>query len=62
MKGFCVGSFYKWLAITFSYIIAFRVLDYIFGVSTIFSFTDAGFIAFITLWCAQQDKIKREGD
>lgn len=62
MKNLFSGLFYKWLAITFSYIIAFRVLDYIFGVSTIFSFTDAGFIAFITLWCAQQDKIKREGD
>lgn len=61
MKDLFSGSFYKWLAITFSYIVAFRVLDYIFSVSTIFSFADAGFIAFITLWCAQQDKIKREG-
>ena len=61
MRNFFSGLFYKWLAITFSYIFAFSVLDYIFGVSTIFSFTDAGFIAFITLWCAQQDKIKREG-
>lgn len=61
MRNFFSGMFYKWLAITISYIVAFRILDYIFGVSTIFSFTDAGFIAFITLWCAQQDKIKREG-
>ena len=61
MRNFFSGMFYKWLAITFSYIVAFRVLDYIFGVSTIFSFPEAGFIAFITLWCAQQDKIKREG-
>ena len=62
MKKLLSGLFYKWLAITFSCIIAARVIDYIFGVSSIFSFTDAGFIAFITLWCAQQDRIKREGD
>ena len=61
MRNFFSGLFYKWLALTFFCIIAFRVFDYIFGVSTIFSFADAGFIAFITLWCAQQDKIKREG-
>jgi len=62
MKDLFGGSIYKWLAITVSYIIAIRVLDYIFGVSTIFSFADAGFFAFVTLWCAQQDKIKREGN
>lgn len=61
MKDLFSGLFYKWLAITFSSIIAFRVLDYIFGVSTIFSFADAGFLAFVILWCAQQDRIKREG-
>lgn len=59
MKNLFSGLFYKWLAITFSCIIAFHVLDYLFGVSTVFSFTDAGFIAFITLWCSQQDEIKR---
>ena len=61
MKDLFSGLFYKWLAITLSYIIALRVLDYILGVSTIFSFTDAGFIAFMTLWCTQQDKIKKDG-
>jgi len=62
MKNLLSGSLYKWLAITVSYIIAIRVLDYILDASTIFSFTDAGFFAFVTLWCAQQDKIKREGN
>lgn len=61
MKDLFSGSFYKWLAITVSYIIAFHALDYIFSASTIFSFTDAGFMSFITLWCAQQDQLKREG-
>ena len=61
MKDLFGGSLYKWIALTFVYIIVFRVLDYIFSVSTNFSFTDAGFIAFMTLWCEQQDKVKREG-
>lgn len=61
MRNFFSGMFYKWLAMTFVCIIAFHVLDYVFGVITVFSFTDAGFIAFIILWCAHQDKIKREG-
>ena len=61
MRNFFSGSFSKWLVITFSYIISFHVLDYLFGVSTIFSFIDAGFIAFVILWCEQQDIIKREG-
>lgn len=61
MRIFFSGLFYKWLALTFSYIAAFRAFDYIFGVSTIFSFADAGFVAFVNLWCAKQDKIKKEG-
>lgn len=61
MKNLFSDSFYKWLAMTFVYIIAFHAIDYIFGNSTSISFFESGFISFVTLWCEQQDKIKREG-
>lgn len=60
MRNFFSGLIYKWLALTFLYVIAFRVLDYVLGVSIIFSFFDAGLFAFIILWCEQQ--IKKEGE
>lgn len=62
MRNFFNGLIYKWLALTFLYIIAFRVLDYILGVSIVFSFFDVGLFAFIILWCEQQDKLKKEGE
>lgn len=53
------------MALTFLYVIAFRLLDYFLGdflgVSIVFSFFDVGLFAFIILWCEQQDKINREG-
>lgn len=61
MKNLFSGLFYKWLAMTFVYIIAFHALDYIFGNSASISFFESGFLAFVILWCAKQDKIKREG-
>lgn len=61
MKDLFGGTFYKWLAITVFYIIAMRALDYIFSVSTPITFFESGLLSFVTLWCAQQDKIKREG-
>lgn len=54
--------YYKWLAITFLYIIVFHTLDYIFSVSTSVSVFEYGFLAFVTMWCEQQDNIKKEGD
>ncbi len=61
MKKLFSGLFYKWIAVMFVYIIAFRALDYVFSVKTPVTFLDVGFLAFVTLWCEQQDKIKREG-
>lgn len=61
MKDLFSGLFYKWLVINVSVISSFAVLDYIFNRSTSISFFESGFLAFVILWCEQQDKIKREG-
>lgn len=62
MCNFLSGLFYKWLATTFFYIIVFHAIDYIFSISTSVTFFEYGFLAFVALWCEQQDKIKREGN
>lgn len=63
MKKLFSSLYYKWLVITFSCAIAFHALDYLFGTSSSInnSFFEYGFLAFVILWCGQQDKIKREG-
>lgn len=61
MKDLFGGTFYKWLAITVLYIIALSALDYIFSVSTPITFFESGILSFVTLWCAQQDKMLRNG-
>lgn len=61
MKSFFSVMFYKWLVINVSVISSFAVLDYIFNRSTSISFFESGFLAFVILWCAKQDKIKKEG-
>lgn len=61
MKKIFNGFYYKWLAITFFYILVFHALDYIFSISTSITFFEYGFLAFVTLWGEQQDKINREG-
>lgn len=61
MKSFFSVMFYKWLVINVSVISILAVLDYIFNRSPSISFFEYGFIAFVILWCAKQDKIKREG-
>lgn len=54
-----IGLFYKWLGLTFVSSLIFNVLDSLFGVTTSITFFEAGFINFMVLWCAGQDKIKK---
>ena len=61
MKDLFGGLFYKWSLITFFNAVAFSILGYIFSVKMPAPFLEAGFLAFVILWCEQQDKIKREG-
>lgn len=57
-----IGLFYKWLGLTFVSLLTIRALDFLFGVTTSITVFEAGFINFMVLWCAKQDKIKREGN
>lgn len=61
MRNLFSGLFYKWVLITLSNAVVFSFLDYIFSINTPLTFLDAGFLAFVILWCEQQDQIKREG-
>lgn len=62
MKNLFSGLFYKWVLITLFNAVAFSILDYIFSVKMPPSFLEAGFLAFVILWCEQQDQIKKEGN
>jgi hypothetical protein len=62
MKDLFGVSIYKWLAITLLYVLTFNALGYVFSISTNLSFFDYGFLSFVTLWCEQQDKVKRESN
>jgi hypothetical protein len=61
MRNLFSGLFYKWVLITLFNSVVFSFLDYIFSTNTSLTFLDAGFLAFVILWCEQQDRIKREG-
>lgn len=61
MKDLFGVSIYRWLAITLLYVLTFHALGYVFSISTNLSFFDYGFLSFVTLWCEQQDRIKRDG-
>ena len=65
MKELFKSMFCKWLLLWVLVVlfnaIAGALLDYIFNVKTPVTFLDAGFHAFVILWCFQQDKLKREG-
>lgn len=58
MKDLFGGTFYKWLGITFIQLICFYALDYIFETNTNVSYFEAGFLAYVILWCADRDKNK----
>jgi len=52
-------TFWIWLAITLFTACLFGLLDLIFKTSTPMDGYEAGFIAFVVLWCARQDQLRK---
>ena len=52
-------TFWVWLATAFLAYCVFGLLDLIFGKSTLMDPYEAGFIAFVVLWCARQDQLRK---
>src|SRR5690606_2946054 len=52
-------TFWIWLAITLFTACLFGLLDLIFKKSTPMDGYEAGFIAFVVLWCARQDQLRK---
>lgn len=52
-------TFWVWLAITLLTSFIFGLLELVFGKSTPIDAYEAGFVAFVALWCARQDQLRK---